>query len=168
MTTFSASKRSPVVWVMIGIPVIAVLASFTTLALAIRGAEPELPASYHWEGAALDTDLARLKAAQTLGVRGSLELRADGNVALRPQFADASYTPPPSLTLRLSHATLAREDRVLALRRDGNVWLARTTALPAGHWLLELTDGKDWLLRREFTAPRDSIEIGSTADGTSP
>lgn len=168
MTSFSANKRSPIIWVMIGIPVIAVLASFTTLALAIRGAEPELPASYHWEGKALDNDLAKLRAGQDLGVHGPLELRADGSVALRPLFADPAYLPPAELTLRLSHATLAREDRVLTLRRDGDVWLARTNALPAGHWLLELTDGHDWLLRREFTAPQATLELGEKTASSSP
>lgn len=163
MTSSSANKRSPIMWVMIGIPVIAVIASFMTLVLAIRGAEPELPASYHWEGHALDQDLQRLQFGQKLDVRGPLELRADGNVALRLQFADAAYSAPAELTLRLSHATLAREDRVLTLHRDGDVWLARTKPLPAGHWLLELTDGKDWLLRRQFMAPQNVVELGSAS-----
>lgn len=168
MKTDAATPHSLVFWIMIAVPALAVIASFTTLALAIRGAEPELPASYHWEGAALDQDLQRLQAASRLGVTAQLQFEPDGTLALRTRFRDPLYVPPATLTLRVSHATLAKQDRSVTLQRDGEIWRARSNTLPAGHWLLELTDGRRWLLRREFSAPLESLELGSAVPSASP
>ena len=158
---------TPIMWVMIGIPVAAVLASFITLGLAIRGAEPELPASYHWEGQALDEDLARLQNASAISLGASLRFAADGSVAvtLRDASTSAPLPQPQSLTLRLAHATLAGRDRVVTLQRDGDVWRASTAPLPRGHWLVELADNRSWLLRGELSAPVDQAELRANTPG---
>jgi hypothetical protein len=162
-------QQSAIFWFMIGIPAVAVIASFATLFLAIRGAEPELPATYHWEGAALDQDLQRLQYAGQLGLQAQLQFGPDGRISLRPRFGDPLYLPPQTLTLRLSHATLPGNDRALTLRRNGDLWTGQSGALPAGHWRLELTDEHRWLLRSEFSAPLASLELhGLRPDSHTP
>jgi hypothetical protein len=68
------SRANPALWAMIGIPAATVVASAITLMMAYGGAEPELPARYAWEGAALDQDIARAARARELGLGAELGL----------------------------------------------------------------------------------------------
>lgn len=142
-------------WVVAGVLAFTVIASFALLHLAINGSEPELPAHYHWEGAALDADLARADSARAAGARVSLDFSAGDVLHARLDFTDLAQRAPDQLVLELTHATLPALDRRLRLRRGTapGEYLAHAAPLPPGRWLVQVGDGARWRLRGRFEAP---------------
>lgn len=152
----SPARANPVLWMVIGLPLLAVLASFGSLALALSHGDRELPSTYHWEGNALDRDDARRARAQALGLRAALRLDATTQrCVVRLQGMQ-----PESLRLDLTHPTEPGADRHLLLQRSGDAYSAACTALPAAHWWVQLSDpAGDWLLRARAVP-------NAAADGT--
>lgn len=154
----SLNRSSPVMWAMIGIPLATVIASIFTIFLAVDGAEPELPAQYAWEGKALQADLALAEAATRAGIRVDLSIASSGLIEARLRGAS-----PPTLRLRLTHATLPTLDRDLVLQRVDSSGTYRTSSTPLadGHWLIQIDDGQAWRLRGRIRAPTSQVTIGS-------
>ncbi|MCP5471857.1 MAG: FixH family protein [Sinobacteraceae bacterium] len=153
-----------VVWVAIGVPAFAVIAGILLVFLSLRGAEPELPANYSWEGAALDQDLERARRAEELGAMIGLEFGADGNLVARLGFRDATQVLPTRLVVQLAHATLPQLDRRFEMPLDdaSGTYIARLPPLQRGRWLIEIADGDGnaWRLRKRFLAPAAQVGLG--------
>lgn len=160
------TKRSiPALWPIIGVPAFAVVASAILLVLAIRDADPELPAHYYIEGRELDADLARAQRALDLGVRTELRFERSGDVVATLSFAAAAAAnAPAALDLRLTHATQPAQDRVLSLQRgaDGR-YSARAPALVGGPWLVQIADGDVWRLRGRLEGAAGTLRMGVAA-----
>jgi hypothetical protein len=161
--TAPSPRSNPVVWVAIGIPLFAVVASILLVFVSVREAEPELPANYSWEGAALDQDLARARLAESLGAAIGLEF-ADGRVVARLAFRDAAQPRPARLAVHLAHSTLPALDRRFEMSLDPatGTYAAALPALQRGHWLIEVADGDQgsWRLRERFLAPAAHVGLG--------
>lgn len=153
-----------VVWVAIGVPAFAVVASILLVFLSLRGAEPELPANYSWEGAALDQDLARAHRAEELGAVIGLEFGTDGKLVARLGFRDAAQVLPTHLVVQLAHATLPQLDRRFEMPLDAasGSYAAELPPLQRGRWLIEIADGDSdaWRLRKRFLAPTAQVGLG--------
>lgn len=157
----SPPRANPVLWAMIGIPVITVLASAYTLWLAFGGAEPELPQRYAWEGAALEHDAQRAARAEALGIAATLRFETDGRIAVLLDPAPAS--PGTGLTLHLTHATRTEGDRSLRLEPTGTPgrYEGRLAPLPAARWLVQLEDeSAGWRLRGRLETPGTAVHLG--------
>jgi hypothetical protein len=155
---------NPVVWVAIGVPLFAVVASIMLVVVSVRQAEPELPANYSWEGAALDQDLERARRATALGATIGLEFAADGRLVARLAFRDATQPQPVRLVVHLTHSTLPALDRRFEMPLDAasGTYAAALPPLQRGHWLIEVGDGADggWRLRERFLAPAAHLGLG--------
>lgn len=140
-------SRNPALWLVIGVPTVAVIASLVTVTLAYRGADAPLPARYHWEGAQLGADQARLDAAARQDI--AMDFRFDATAGqCRIVLRGAA---PPTLQLDLAHATLAGFDQHVTLQRVGAVYVGACAPLTAGRWWLQLADpGGAWLLRQRI------------------
>jgi len=140
----SALRANPVLWLVIALPLLAVVASFGSLAVAVTRGDRELPTSYHWEGNALDRDDAARAAAAALGLHATLRVDAASQRCL----VSLQGAAPPALRLDLTHPTDQAADRHLLLQRAGDLYSAPCAGLSAAHWWLQLADpqGK-WLLR---------------------
>jgi hypothetical protein len=142
----AGTARNPVLWLVIGLPLLAVAGSFTSLGLAILHGDKELPAAYHWEGQGLAGDEARIAEAGRLGLTAQVQADAVAGrctVQLAVPAGDA-------IDLDLTHPTEAAADRHLVLQRDGSSGLygAACAALPAAHWWVQVGDPAGrWLLR---------------------
>jgi uncharacterized protein len=138
---------NPVLWLVIALPALAVVASFTSYYLAVTRGDKELPASYHWEGSALAGDDARLLEAARLGVNAALRIDPVGERCT----LELSGAAPASLRLDLAHPSDPAGDRHVALQRasDGsNRYEAPCAALAPTHWWVQVGDaGGNWLLR---------------------
>jgi hypothetical protein len=160
----SMNKRAnPVLWLVIGLPLLAVAGSFISLALATSRGDPELPKDYHWEGAALDRDQARLALAAQRGIGATVAYDAGAgrcSVALRG-------AAPPALRLALVHPVDPRSDLRLELRRTGANYAAACPPLAAAHWRLEVADDAgEWLLRgRTQGALLEPVRLGAATTG---
>lgn len=155
--TADATRSNPVFWAMIAIPLATVLAGLVTLRLAFVGGDPELPARYATEGAALDRDFERARRAESLGIGTTLRLDTDGGAVLALR-SEAGAAPPATLELLLTHATLPALDRRIVLRRqtpEGD-YSAAMAPLPAGDWLVQVDAAQTgWRLRGRLIAPVD-------------
>lgn len=159
----SRGRANPVLWIMVGIPLIAVCAGILTVYLAVRGSEPTLPAEYAWEGMALERDQVRAERAATLGAAAELDFATSGQLRVVVDFADPAAPAPGDLELLLTHATLPALDRRLQLRRgiEAHVWQVAMPQLPRGNWLVEVAaPDQGWRLRGRFNAPTPQVRLG--------
>lgn len=142
--TATTARANPVLWLVVGLPLLAVVASFASLALAITRGDSELPKSYHWEGNGLAKDQAQMAAAAKLRLSATVGVdRAAQRCTISLQ-GDA----PPALRLILTHPTDNSADRSIVLPRSGAVYVAPCATLPAAHWWLQLADDQGrWMLR---------------------
>jgi hypothetical protein len=140
------ARANPVLWLVIGLPALAVLASFASLAIAILHGDKELPASYHWEGKGLEGDEARIAEAGRLGQTAQVQV---DSVAGRCTVVLASPAGD-AINLDFTHPTETSADRHLVLRHEGTgaMYGAECAPLPPAHWWVQVGDtASRWLLR---------------------
>jgi len=163
MTTHSGHSpaANPALWAMIVIPTAAVIASFVTLGLAMRGSDAELPKSYATEGQALDTDLALGEAARRLGIEASVDLDSTGRVAVRLR-STASEPLPARLSLTMTHVIDPDRDQKIDLIATDplGTYVGRVDADLSGRWLVQLDHKNVWRLRGRAIAPVSGLQLG--------
>lgn len=159
------SRQSiPALWPIIGIPLMAIVASVLLVWQATDSADPELPGFYFTEGSALDDDIARGQRALQLGLRLDLAFDRSGEIVAELGFpADTPYSAPQALDLRITHATLPSRDRHLPLLRtpDGR-YRAQAAALEGGPWLVQVADADTWRLRGRLEGDAGRLRMGTT------
>jgi hypothetical protein len=153
--TNMSPRANPVFWLMWALPGSAVLAGFTTLAIAMHGADRPLPEAYHWEGERLDADFERQRAAVRLGVHLTFAA-ANGRCVARVVNAD-----PPALDVLLTHGVDAGLDRVLKLPRvAAGEYAADCTSLPAARWRVSVdAPSGAWSVRDEVDGDLATVEL---------
>lgn len=156
--------RNPALMLAVGLPAVAVLGSFASLAVTLRHPDTELPEQYHWEGFQLDRDFSRSERAAALGIRATLkDVARNGECSIDLQIAG---TPPQQLSLTLAHATVARLDRHINFLPEAGSsrYVGRCTAIPEGHWRLELTDAaRSWSVRDSVRGLPDRLLVDTTS-----
>ena len=157
-------------WFAISIPAAAVAGSILTGVLAGRHADSLVTDDWYREGKTINRILARDRVARRLSI--SAELRIDersGEVAL--ELAGDSVDALETLSLELSHPTLASRDRQALLRRreDTTVFRGRLPPDLSGRWYATLTPhpgsssavSEPWRLREEIRLPQGApLRIG--------
>jgi hypothetical protein len=148
-------RSNPVFWLMWLLPGSAVLASFATLGVALKGADRPLPKDYHWEGERLDHDFARARAAAALGVEVRLELQGGQCRALISPLD----TEPAALDLLLTHGVDAGLDRRTRLTRiAAGEYRSACAPLAPGKWRIALEDdAAQWALRGNVDGRADHV-----------
>jgi len=145
----------PVLWLVIGIPLLTVIGGFWTLWLAMQsGASDPVPADVRRTAQVQDQDLNEDVTAARLGLR--FELAVDGeHQRLRLTQVAGSASERAPLRLAFVHPSRADADRRMALTPDGQDWQARLPILSGNDWHLVLSDGQGrW--RLVGTWPRDA------------
>jgi hypothetical protein len=152
---------NPALWVMILIPTATVIASFVTLGLAFKGADPELPKSYATEGRALDADLALLTTAKKRGIKVLLDVDRSGSIRARIQHSAAELSPA-RLSLTLTHANDARRDQKIELTEtdEAGVYVGGLAANLEGRWWVQLDHDAVWRLRGRVEVPANGLLLG--------
>jgi hypothetical protein len=158
-----ARRANPVLWMVVALPLLAVAASFVSLALAVTRGDKELPSTYHWEGDGLAGDEARIAAAAKLGLRATVQVDSAGERC----SVQVPGVGSELLHLDLAHPTEPSADRHVTLRRssDGSRYEARCAALAPAHWWVQLSDaGGQWLLRGRASGALDAGLVLSPSD----
>ena len=160
-------RANPVLWLVIGLPTAAVVASFATLIVSTRASDQPLPQRYHWEGAAYDNDQARVAMARRVGVTAQLQfIAAQGEC--RVVLTGAA---PDTLRVELAHPTERSQDRHLLMKRDATGYRATCEPLPMAHWWVEMADDSaGWLLRGRLRGSMDAAQqlTSDTMDTAKP
>ena len=155
--------KNPVLLLVVGLPLVAVLGSFASLGLVLTHPDTELPEQYHWEGFQLDRDFSRSERATQLGVRAVvMNVATSGPCKIHLRISGA---PPEQLELTLAHATRAGLDQHLDFQRDraDGTYVGQCSAIPDGHWRIELSDGaQSWSVRESVRGVMQPIHVDAT------
>jgi hypothetical protein len=143
-------------WVLIGLPGIAVVASISSLFIALHGADDIVADNYYKQGLAINRELTADDNARRMHLHGAIEFAADEpNVHLKLESSDDQL--PAQLTLRFIHPVSAARDFAVALLRDAandteHRYRARLPLAMNGRWTIDIEDpAAHWRLRREIT-----------------
>ena len=138
--------REPWPWLLMSLPLVAVIAGFITLAFAIHTEDGMVATDYVKEGLAINRQLQREQKAAQLGLRAEAEV--DGSHGLMRVHLAGQGSLPAALYLRLVHPTRSGMDQNLELRAAPNGWYEGHLQAPqSAHWRLVLEDaGHTWRL----------------------
>lgn len=145
--------NEPMVWLIIALPVAAVIGASTSAWIAIKNADTPVIEEHAKQGMGIislaaerDRKAAELGAEATLSAQpGRLTLTLSGHFA----------TPPKHLLLTLAHPSNADLDMVVLLEPAGdNEYAAAYASIPDGKRLLDLSPSdKAWRLTGQWQAP---------------
>lgn len=142
----------PWVWLVIALPLTAVIGGMITLYLAVSTSDGLVVDDYYKRGKAINLDLARDDAAARYKLAGSLVLYQENIVRLQLSAVNGSW--PDSIGLSLLHPTRAGFDQVVTLRHEGaGNYQGRIEALGKGHWYVQL-EADDWRLSGTLRVPQ--------------
>ncbi len=134
-------------WLLMLAPATALVGGVITFWLAASTNNSMVVDDYYREGRAINMQLARDRAAQSMGLSGALE-RVPGGTTLRLE-STANAPLPPFVTLHLLHATRSELDATLTLAAEGGgLYRSRQHELPqSGRWNVSIEDpDRHWRL----------------------
>jgi len=163
--TMAETKRwyaEPWVWLLIALPMSAVIGGMITLYLAVTTSDGLVVDDYYNRGKAINMDLARDVAAATHGLRARLDFDlANRRVLLSLDSRDKQH--PPQVKFSLLHPTRPGYDQVVLLQpADGDRYTATLQEVRDGNWYVQL-EADDWRLSGALRTPRDSVVVLSPA-----
>jgi len=142
----------PWVWLVIALPLTAVIGGMITLYLAISTSDGLVVDDYYKRGKAINLDLARDDAALRYQLTASLVLYQGNSVQL--QLGAINGTWPATVRLSLLHPTRAGLDQVVQLPHSGaGNYHGRIDALGGGHWYVQI-EADDWRLSGTLPVPQ--------------
>lgn len=156
----------PMVWLLIALPVAAVIASLTTMWIAAHNADTLVKEEYVKEGMAVRQASERDRRAAALGISASLAVEP-GRLTLTLAGLE---TVPANLALTMVHPTDPAQDRVVLMESQGSgAYAAVFTELPDTRRRLELMPGdKAWRLAGLWQPPiQESIPLAPSTQVSS-
>lgn len=149
-------------WLLMLMPATAVVGGIITYWLAATTNNSLVVDDYYREGKAINLQLARDRAAGTIGLLAEMARGADGRAVLRLSSSTGAVLPS-TLTLQLLHATRSELDRTLTLAReaDGMYRSKQEEALPdASRWNVVIEDpDRSWRLRGVSSGFAQPLEL---------
>ncbi len=153
-----ARNFSPALALTIGIPAVAVVASFVTLGLSLGTSRDELPEQFHWEGQKLDRDFSLANRAAELDVKATFAV-LPGESRCRVSLAVAGAAPRAVVVL-LTHPTSPDLDRRMELTRVADGYEGACAPVPAAHWRVALGDAeRTWEIRWRSRGRLENVRL---------
>jgi hypothetical protein len=146
-------RREPLVWLVIAIPLSAVIMGVVMMTLAIQSWSGLVVDDYYEQGKHINRVLARDKLAYELGLAADFRLTASGRVEIRFD-PDISVVPGERIELVLVHATRPGLDRQLVFDNNRLRLLEADLQLTGrGRWNVYLQT-EDWRLTGSLQYPQ--------------
>ncbi|MGN6151949.1 MAG: FixH family protein [Lysobacteraceae bacterium] len=144
-------SRNPMVWLMIGLPLAAVVAGTATLVIAIRsGGSDAIPEDVRRTAQIQTVELGADEAAAQRKLSAVFSVD-EGRVSVLVATGDFDRAKP--LTLLLQHPIEAAKDITVTLQPDARGWSAEQTLDASHDWRLRLNDADEtWRLRGRLPA----------------
>lgn len=150
--------REPWVWLIIALPMTAVIASMFTIYKAVSTADGLVVDDYYKRGKAINLDLARDAAAARYQLKASIDLDLRDN-RMQLLLEGAAVELPQTLTFSLLHPTQAGYDQVLVLQHGGDgVYTGAINEVGRGNWYLQL-EADDWRLSGSMRIPQTQTTV---------
>ena len=162
--------REPWVWLIIALPMSAVIAGMFTLYLAITTSDGLVVDDYYKRGKAINLDLARDQAAARYELEAQLMIDPqDGQVTV--QLLSRDKLRPELVRMLLMHPTRAGHDQVVRLEPAGEgIYSGVISPLAPASWHVQL-EADDWRLSGRTPLPQAGplrLESQNTPDTASP
>lgn len=148
------------VWVMIALPMSAVIAGISTVIIANAGSDALVVDDFQKVGLVARRETAREREALRLGLGANVAIdRTNGQVTVR-LTGDAA---PARLTLGAFHPTRRDMDRTTTLTRDDTgLYRGNIGSGLAGHWYIQLGDGDmSWRITAKLADDVSLFVMGS-------
>lgn len=148
-------------WLVVGLPLLVIVAGFVTLYIAIdAGGSDAIPDDVRRTAQVQTSELAPDERASSLKLSAVLSVH-DGHLEVLPAsgpLLDDKLLRSQPLRLLLQHPTLAAEDRELKLIPTNTGWRVGHT-LDTGHdWRIQLLpEGTAWRLRARLPAGQRGV-----------
>ncbi len=155
-------KSQPYVWMLILIPLSAVIMGIIMITLAIESDSGLVIDDYYKKGKQINQVIVRDQAAGALGL--SADIRFDSGTAgvYLTLKAKSALPDQETITLGLYHATRPGMDQSLILRRiDNNNFVAQFEPLDLGRWKVQLST-ETWRLTGSLHRPGgDTLQLSA-------
>jgi len=155
-------KSQPYVWMLILIPLSAVIVGIIMLTLAIESETGLVVDDYYKKGKQINRVLARDQAAATMGLSAAINLDKDTNTIRIQLTANSNLITNEEIRLGLYHSTRAGMDQNLVMKpADIRVFEAEYAELAKGRWHLQL-ETQTWRLTGSLYVPgSDSLQLSA-------
>lgn len=150
------------VWLIIALPLTAVVASLVTWWIAARGADSLVAEDYYKQGMAIHQTLERESRAAALGLSAQLQVQ-DGE--LRVHLEGRLDTYPDQLELTLVHPSRQEQDLTLVLpaTAQGEYRVALPPMSAGQRRVVLQSETQDWRLAGRTTVPMTSLRLDAPA-----
>lgn len=140
--------KEPYVWLIIALPLSAVIGGIITIRLAIISDDGLVDDDYYQDGLAINQVLDRDAVAKKLGLDATIVLDTEHQQMRIDLAAPANFTKPRILLAHLMHATRKGFDQVVKLSQaPEGYYHGLLPEIPAGHWYIEIESGNWRLLK---------------------
>ncbi len=140
MIEFSPNSpwRLPMVWLIVGIPAVAVIVGVIVLALSIVSYDGLVVDDYYKKGMGINQSIERTARAKDLGIEASIEFT--DNTLVKVQITSSpEYSPPESLDVSFRHATRSGSDQTISAHRYfDQIYHLHLPPLLPGKWNIEI------------------------------
>lgn len=149
--------REPWPWILIALPLSAVLAGVATLIIAIQNPDELVAEDYYKQGLTINRVLEREARATVLNLSAQMMFSGE-RVRVR---IDGDALPSDHIVVRFIHPTLSAEDRETRLRPVARDWYEGVMPMPAtGRWYVHLEDAEaSWRLSTEWPSGRNLVNF---------
>ncbi|MGV6827348.1 MAG: FixH family protein [bacterium] len=145
--------REPLVWMVIAIPMSAVIAGMVMIYLAVDSDDGLVTDDYYKVGKEINLVVARDRAAVDYGLDAQLALLEDESQVVLNVQGKPEWSLPEHIEVRFMHATRPGFDRILLLvRGDSGEFRAPIPDLVIGKWHVQLA-ADDWRLLGAMNYP---------------
>lgn len=149
-------KQEPLVWLLIAIPLSAVIMGVVMITLAIQSYSGLVVDDYYKKGKQINRVIARDKFAYELGLAAGLQFATDGMVEVRFD-PEVQFVPGEQIELSLIHTTKPGLDQTLLLDKIDTYLLTGKLDLKGeGRWNIYLQT-PDWRLTGSLQHPQKAV-----------
>jgi len=154
--------REPWPWILIALPLSAVIAGIATLIIAIEHEDALVAEDYYKQGLAINQVLERESRAAALGLRAQAMISGERiRIGLSPGGSDL----PASIIVRFIHPTRAGEDRSIVLGAIANGWYEGVMpGMASGRWRVQAEDDQGiWRLTGIWITSEQAFALSAGA-----
>lgn len=156
--------KLPLVWMLIIIPMSAVVAGIATIIIAVKTDDGLVKDDYYSHGKNINRTIVRDKAAIKLGLKAVLLFDYTNNTITATITGNPDYAIPEHINTDLLHATRAGNDRMISLQRTpGGKYFSVAPELVDGHWIVQLSTD-NWRMSGHLYIPGKPVVIIDTQE----
>lgn len=146
--------KQPLVWLLIALPMSAVIGGIITVIIAFRSDDGLVVDDYYQQGKAINRVLERDQAAQQLGYIGSANYQANTKHLRLTMASTSGHAIPKEIDVSLLHATRGGFDQkyTLSASDNGGYDILLNKRLVQGPWIIQLST-PEWRVSGRIHVP---------------